>query len=169
MEVESSGDEACCSTKRPPIKRRRLRKTSPAVITSIKVRTSHWRAGALRIRPYQYRNLMRFAVPPVLISMLLFMGTSPVGDTSPIDVIDFFAGGASVQKAFTTMQYRAVAYDIVNDATYQDLLSDEGWLTALSWANRLSEGGLTHWGTVCSTWVWISRSSTGPCWVNRML
>ena len=53
----------------------------------------------------------------------------------------------------------AMGFDIANDP-WQDSLSDRGILMMFEMFRRLKDRGGSHWGTVCSTWVWVARSST---------
>ena len=43
----------------------------------------------------------------------------------------------------------------------ENMCSDDGWLTALLLVLMSVAGGLNHHATVCSSWVWMSRNSTG--------
>ena len=105
--------------------------------------------------------MRNFMIPPVIFHMLLFYMKQGVQTSKDIDCIDFFAGVGRIKDSFQKKGYAAVAYEINNDSQTQDFLSVEGWITAFTWVLRLTEEGMTHWGTVCSTWVWISRAITG--------
>ena len=55
---------------------------------------------------------------------------------------------------------KCLAFDKDYDDEGMDLLTDMGFVTAFVWALRLQRFGLTPWGTLCSSWVWVSRSTT---------
>ena len=79
--------------------------------------------------------------------------------------MEFFSGMGEVQRAFNQNGCKARGFDIINHPGYSDVESittDEGFCTALQYIRRLKTAkGLAHWATVCSTWVWMSRGSTG--------
>jgi len=158
--MNTTSDEKDGPSEKQPTKRRRIRAKS-ADPCPIRRRASHIRATALGISGRQYRWLKRFNAPPIVYHTFLYCMMKLRAFSQDIDAIDFFAGVANVKKGLTMLRYRACAYDIINDEIYQNLLTDEGWLTAFAWVARLKDTGFTHWGTVCSTWVWISRHSTG--------
>ena len=47
------------------------------------------------------------------------------------------------------------------ESSASHLSQSEGFLTALWMCMGMKVGGLCHWGTVCSSWVFMSRSSSG--------
>ncbi len=52
-------------------------------------------------------------------------------------------------------------YEVKKDGLLMDFMTDEGIFHAIALARRLKPvTGLQTFATVCSTWVWISRSST---------
>ena len=55
--------------------------------------------------------------------------------------------------------YTAMAFDVCNDSM-EDFISLQGMVIALVWLFRCLLGAGHHFATVCSTWIWISRSST---------
>ena len=66
----------------------------------------------------------------------------------------------AVWRNMNLLDLPAVGYDI-DHSPLQDFLTTAGLVTAVQWCRRLVSGGGTHWATVCSTWVWMSRRSTG--------
>eukprot|EP00969_Alexandrium_andersonii_P091818 4052748-Alexandrium_andersonii.AAC.1 len=41
------------------------------------------------------------------------------------------------------------------------MLHPKGLVAAFVWARRLHRFGFTHWGTVCSSWIWLCRGVSG--------
>jgi hypothetical protein len=54
----------------------------------------------------------------------------------------------------------AAQQDILLHMVFHNFMSAAGWVNALQLVRRLMRGGLTHWATVCSTWIWMARSGT---------
>ena len=75
--------------------------------------------------------------------------------------LDGFAGVARIFQAFASHGYDAAKYDIKFDSIRHDILSPIGFLTILQWCRCLEPGAsISHWGIVCSSWVFMSRSRT---------
>ena len=103
-------------------------------------------------------------LPVVLIMLLIAVQGQP--KLLNISCIEFFAGVGNVAGAFQKEDLMSLAYDRFHDASgrpddAQDLCSDRGFMTALTWLWSLKLGHLAWLGTVCSTWVLMSRGSTG--------
>ena len=108
-----------------------------------------------------YRQLLTLGVPIAFLNILLWcelvMGPSP----NDLDCIEYFCGVGTVHSSFREHNYNAVGYDR-NHGALQDINTPAGFLTALQWARRLKPGtGFSHWAPVCSSWIWISRGSSG--------
>jgi len=57
---------------------------------------------------------------------------------------------------------RAGRYEVKKDPRLMNFMTDEGFWNAIALARRVRpRDGIQTFATVCSTWVWISRSSTG--------
>ena len=69
-------------------------------------------------------------------------------------------GGWGWGQQFEFDRYSAVGADIEREPIYMDMNHNLGFLTSLTILHRLHEGGIMWLATVCSSWVWISRSST---------
>ena len=56
-----------------------------------------------------------------------------------------------------------LSFEINDNKIMEDALTLQGLITQFVFALRLQEHyqSLAHWGTVCSSWIWMSRSSTG--------
>ena len=55
---------------------------------------------------------------------------------------------------------RASRFDINRDNLMEDILQPEGWLTSIKLVRNVRRGGLCHYATVCSTWIYLCRAST---------
>ena len=78
-----------------------------------------------------------------------------------LDGVEFFAGCGAVTSAFVGAGFKVLGYELLKDPSSMDLLSPEGLGLALGVALRIRRGGYCHFAPVCSTWVWMSRWSTG--------
>ena len=108
----------------------------------------------------EFRSLKRQQAPDVLFIILAAMRRIQGRIEPHLDGIEYFAGASTIQSQMLAHGYCCLAYDICNDHKHQDILSPSGFLTALSWALSLRELSMTHWATVCSSWVWLSRSQS---------
>jgi len=104
--------------------------------------------------------MKRLGVPRVIFNLHMMVTAVSGKPVCDIDCIDFFAGAARIKKSFRSLGFQAISYEKTDDPSHQDLLSFEGFITALIFVMRLKPSGITHWGTVCSTWVWVSRGAT---------
>ena len=77
-----------------------------------------------------------------------------------IDVIESFCGVAEIVQAFTNAGFAACGYDYAFDARFNNLCTIEGFTHCLWLRLRFRCTGLAWFATVCSTWIWMSRSST---------
>ena len=113
--------------------------------------------------------LIQQRAPPIIFEILLTLTACSVLPIKPdllVDAIEYFAGVAEIQKAVQTCGMKCLAFDKDYDDEGMDLLSDLGFVTAFIWALRLKRYGLTAWGTLCSSWIWVSRSVTKRCPLN---
>ena len=115
------------------------------------------------IRSRELMRLIQQRAPPILFELLLTLtacAVLPIRQDLLVDAIEYFAGVAEIQKAVQTCGMKCLAFDKDYDDEGMDLLSDLGFVTAFIWALRLKRYGLTPWGTLCSSWIWVSRSVT---------
>ena len=76
-----------------------------------------------------------------------------------IHVADYFAGKSRIARWSELLGLTTVAIDR-DHSEHLDLCSDEGLATAICTLLRVREGGLCFMGPQCSSWVWLSRSTT---------
>ena len=80
---------------------------------------------------------------------------------SLLDAVEFFAGAETVASAFCARGFKTLGYDILLDSGSMDIMSAPGMAFALALSLRLRRGSFAHLAPVCSSLVWVSRSSTG--------
>lgn len=99
---------------------------------------------------------------PLILMQLVSMVYRANGDMPmDLDMVEYFAGKMAVTKCWARNGWKCCPYEILLDSSTMDILSPIGFALALCMACRLKRGGFALLATVCSTWVWISRSSTG--------
>ena len=77
---------------------------------------------------------------------------------------ELYSGTGWLTHAFQIAGDRCLPYDVKLDPINNDILTTLGLLCALRMLMRVWEGGLVWSGQVCSTWVWLARSSTRRTW-----
>ena len=82
------------------------------------------------------------------------------GSDQYLDGTEFFAGEALYTRTMVEANLEYRSFEIRHDAS-EDMLSDEGWLKALSNIVHTKCDGLNHWGPPCSSWVFINRWTSG--------
>ncbi len=103
-------------------------------------------------------------VPPSLRSAMalqmllaqLFGGDAPKQD---LDFVEAFAGDAAVSQGLRLLGYRGESFDARYHPDF-DVLTPRGFLTLLSFVARLRPGGLFWAAPPCSSWVFLSLSTT---------
>ena len=103
---------------------------------------------------------LAFGVPRCaaqLVGMLYLLGQ--VCSTRPLDAVEYFAGKQAVTNGFRSFGFVSVGYEVLDDPLCMDLLTDVGYIFALSLACQVRAGGFALLAPVCSTWVWICRHS----------
>ena len=107
-------------------------------------------------------DIMRlFCVPMVVFNILAIMFQSEFfQDIRDVDALELFAGAGAVTKNLALQGLLAIAYDIGIGGPSMDWNGGQGFITALQLWRRLRRGGFCWLGTVCSTWIYLSRWST---------
>lgn len=108
-----------------------------------------------------FKKMKHFNLPYAIFNLYWWMGRNGTAkDREPlIHYIEWFSGVQSVRHGVELYGYTAMAFDVCNDSM-EDFISLQGMVTALVWLFRRLPGAGHHFATVCSTWIWISRSST---------
>ena len=107
----------------------------------------------------ELRRLLSWGLPAFFFNMIAVICRGSVIGRD-LDCVEMFSGKQTIVTAFNDAGYVAVGYDYLYDKAAMNLNSVLGWLTALILCLRLKCKSLQWWATVCSTWVWMSRSST---------
>ena len=112
--------------------------------------------------PEQAAVLALFGLPRCVWLILAIMHrSSDFANHVALDFVELFLGQAACTNAFLKAGCRAIPYDVFNDVRYQDLNCVLGMISALQHMRQLAPGyGLVWFGAVCSTWVFMTRSST---------
>ena len=99
---------------------------------------------------------------PVLLWQILFYLSQKLPGISDPDLscVDYYMGMGRIKRTFEEQGLSAQGYEVHDSPTYQNACTLEGFITMILFAMRLFEEALGHWGTVCSSWVVLSRNST---------
>ena len=105
------------------------------------------------------RRLAHYGAPAVLFAVLIYL--SRLGPPQrDLDLVELFSGAGALASAFSEHSMNSEQFDVCHDPLH-DIRRVSGFLKAVQLVLRLKVGALLWAGTPCSTWVWISRSSTG--------
>ena len=106
------------------------------------------------------RRLRRIGAPLVLLQLVAWAFLSGIVN-GEIDGAEFFAGDMAVTTKLQEAGFTCFPFELKLDAVCHDILSDPGFAFAVALVCRVRSGGFVWFGIVCSTWVFMSRSSTG--------
>lgn len=102
--------------------------------------------------------------PPPELMALLLQHSSLWDEMEPavrdLDSVELFSGDQAITNAFLQKGLMAAPFDRKH-GEHQNIVSEEGFRQATGLVMRLRPGGALWGAPVCSSWVWISRSSTG--------
>ena len=146
----------------PPVKRRRLHgKQSVQIPPQVEESKSSRRARLCGIEPSTVRKLMRAGWPIAMFNLLAVIVSMVAPISRDVQCVEYFSGVGQIAKAFREAGHNSRTFDIIDCGDLQNLNTPAGLATALAYALSLAERGLAHWATVCSTWIFLSRGSTG--------
>lgn len=91
----------------------------------------------------------------------LLLANSLQGAVESIDFLEFFAGCMRVTSAWCRRGYRGKAYDVKYDPVCMDFCGTKGFITAIILVLQLVPGASSLAAPVCSSWVWMNRSTAG--------
>ena len=98
-------------------------------------------------------------VPAVLLFAMWLLELSGFDNTESIDAVEFFAGDRSVTKGLMGRKFIAVPFELrLSDC--MNFMTAQGFALAIHMVRRLVQGGVCFLAPVCSSWVWVNRSST---------
>ena len=78
-----------------------------------------------------------------------------------LHAVEYFAGAREVTKAHHRRGRRVAAFEMKDHPKLCDFTGALGFCYATLLALRLAPGGIALAAPVCSTWVWINRSTSG--------
>ena len=124
-------------------------------------------------RMTQCRTLLKtlgwMGVPTVLMQIILRVYIDPnVSLDQTLQSVEFFAGDKAYTNAKAKLGYMAVGFEIKDDPTMMDFMSPLGFLYAISLCCQLKPASQSISAPVCSSWVWMSRGSTGRTRYNPL-
>ena len=149
---------------RPP-KRRRITGKQTFDLESIArpPRTRIKNAAASRgVTAPEFKRMLLVGLPLVLLNCLCFLhAVVPAQAEAAVACAEMFSGAGHVALPFKP---RAAEFDI-NRGDMEDVNSAAGFLTALRVIRDVDhevgrKRGMSHWGTVCSSWIYLCRAST---------
>ena len=97
------------------------------------------------------------------LAMLRDLALQPFGGEWPhrdLDFIEVFAGEAAISKGLRSMHKVGATLDLRMDSSH-NMLTPCGFVALLACIARLRPGGLLWLAPPCSTWVFMSRTTTG--------
>ena len=122
-------------------------------------RASDIKAETLGLHGIFFRRMVALAVPGWFFKIIYLLRRMPTLHLEEsAEAIEFYAGRRTVQRAFAVEGHQALAFDKSYHASH-DFCTDLGFLHAIMLCLYLRARGLSFWATVCSTWVFMSRSS----------
>lgn len=99
-----------------------------------------------------FKRLLVLGVPLALLNAMWYCHASCKGMAS-LTCMENFSGVAQIAKAFRQHEQAAGEFDIERHRINENMCEAEGFLTCLSRNMLVRGGGLSHWATVCSSWV----------------
>ena len=123
-------------------------------------RASHIAACLLGLCPREYRHLKRKLVPRDFLQVLCAHHIEEGWQDQFIQLVDWFCGLGEIEKAGIRRDLICKGFEIFRDTELMNILLDAGFFTALTFAKQMLPLALSHWGTVCSSWIWAVRGIT---------
>lgn len=125
-------------------------------------RASDVRAEKCGLSGIVFRRMLRLRLPCWFFTILMLLATSTtVTQTSDVKCVEFFAGIKEVTRAMSAYG-PSIPFEINDSPIKEDFNGDMGLLNSIQLVRRCSpEHSIIFFATVCSTWVWVARASTG--------
>ena len=108
------------------------------------------------------RRALLLSIPAWLFSLIGALARMPSIDVYPeFECVENYAGVRTIQMAFQSQSRCSAALDklYASSSDSQNFCTDLGFLVCILYCLKLLPRGLDWWATVCSTWIWVSRSS----------
>ena len=154
-----------------PLKRRRHSKKKADEVEAdedgvtitriVRRRTSRLRAETIGVDHGTYRRMRLLGLPFALFNILWWLYACSGASSDPsLHHIEWFAGVGTIHRAVTALGYASVQCDVLHNALCHNFITKEGILHSCQLLRRLIVGGGNHYATVCSSWVFLNRSSS---------
>lgn len=132
-----------------------------SIIRIIRRKTSRLRAEALGLPHGTYKRMLRFGLPFALFNILWWLcAIGGASSDQSVHHIEWFAGVGTIHRAVTALGYASVQCDVLHNALCHNFITKEGILHSCQLLRRLIVRGGSHYATVCSSWVFLNRSSS---------
>ena len=145
----------------PPTRRVKQKTRDPNVFRGRIVRRSSEVLGEKfgGMEGVEVRRLFRMCLPLWFFN-LMFFAAHAFDVIRNLDGLELFAGAGEIMQSFRDAFYKAAGYDKSWDEQIHNFNSTAGFVHARVLTVKLQVHGCNWYATVCSTWVWMSRSST---------
>lgn len=103
-------------------------------------------------------------MPMTIFRILAWLHMCPdLSDAMDLDFIEWFSGVGELVRAFKGKGLKSCGFELEAHANYENMMTNAGFLNALQRARRLkAKTGFQTFACVCSSWIFLSRGSTGP-------
>ena len=143
-------------------KRRKVKKQHDVEASLASVTENVWarRAESLGLHSTVLMRMMRVGLPPAIFAIMHYVRRqSHIHEE--FDFIELFCGEANLSKGLLDNGWVGLSLDVKKDPVMQNLMNPSGFLALIVWFFKLKTGrALEFYGTVCSTWIFMSRVST---------
>ena len=147
------------------VKRRRLRnKQSTSIPGNMGMPAQNLKEAARSrgLRPATFQRMVLAGIPMVVLNAFVWMeAMAPSRDARKVSCSELFSGIGIISGAWDEHNYETSRFDISHDELFENILSAEGWMTAMRMMRDTHPHGMTSIATVCSSWIYLSRCTTG--------
>ena len=102
--------------------------------------------------------MLQFVADKFMVELTAAIGKAA---NKGLDALEYFAGCAVVTAALRARKYVTLPLDIVINKWLHNMSEPEGFAYSLWAATQAIPGALCMLAPVCSSWVWVCRSSSG--------
>ena len=118
-------------------------------------------AQQIGLHQQTYNRLRRWGVPRVFLLIIGMVLAATQGSQGSVDAVEGFSGVGRIDTAFKDSEHHSHGFKIEHQKCFESITTDECFCTLVYWVLCMSTKGLAHMAALCSTWVWVSRASTG--------
>lgn len=112
----------------------------------------------------QFGKMMKMGTPLIFLNLLFYLHQfHPASNYERLRIIEFYSGVGRIAQQGRMRSWPSATFEWEADNVNQNAVSTEGYINMVHLAMRGLPQCLSHWATVCSSWVFVSRSSTGRC------